>query len=122
MILKSEYGRRFPSEKSALNNRNPSNLIYKLGNAAPTGITASFHALWVGLLAEGRMRAKMYEIVKAEKLTPDVIKLEIKAPHIAKKAKAARFIRAPPTEHGERGPLRMAAFLPGRGTIKVAAV
>jgi len=64
----------------------------------------------------------MYEIVKSEKLTPDVIKLEIKAPHIAKKAKAGQFIMVTPDEHGERVPLTMADFSPEKGTITIAAL
>ncbi len=68
------------------------------------------------------MRVKMYEVVKSEKLTPDVIKLEISAPHIAKKAKAGQFIMVTPTEHGERVPLTMADFSPEKGTITIAAL
>ena len=64
----------------------------------------------------------MYEIVKAEKLTPDVIKLEISAPHIAKKARAGMFIMVTPDEHGERIPLTMADFSPEKGTITIAAL
>ncbi|MBN1678265.1 MAG: sulfide/dihydroorotate dehydrogenase-like FAD/NAD-binding protein [Candidatus Thermoplasmatota archaeon] len=64
----------------------------------------------------------MYEVVKSDKLTPDVIKLEISAPHIAKKAKAGQFIMVTPTEHGERIPLTMADFSPEKGTITIAAL
>jgi len=64
----------------------------------------------------------MYEIVKSEKLTPDVIKLEIRAPHIARKAKAGQFIMVTPTEHGERIPLTMADFSPERGTVTIVAL
>jgi len=64
----------------------------------------------------------MYEIVKSEKLTPDVIKLEIRAPHIARKAKAGQFIMVTPTEHGERIPLTMADFSPEKGTVTIAAL
>jgi ferredoxin--NADP+ reductase len=73
-------------------------------------------------LAEGRKGVKMYEIVKAEKLTPDVIKLEISAPHIAKKARAGMFIMVTPDEHGERIPLTMADFSPEKGTVTIAAL
>jgi len=65
---------------------------------------------------------KMYEIVKSEKLTPDVIKLEIRAPNIARKAKAGQFIMVTPTEHGERIPLTMADFSPEKGTVTIAAL
>jgi len=64
----------------------------------------------------------MYEIVKSEKLTPDVIRLEIHAPHIAKKAKAGQFVMLTPTEHGERIPLTMADFSPDKGTVTIAAL
>ena len=64
----------------------------------------------------------MYEIVKAEKLTPDVVKLEIAAPHIAKKAKAGQFIMLTVNEHGERIPLTMADFSTEKGTITIAAL
>jgi len=64
----------------------------------------------------------MYEIVKSEKLTPDVIKLEIRAPQIAKKAKAGQFIMVTPGEKGERIPLTMADFSPEKGTVTIAAL
>lgn len=64
----------------------------------------------------------MYDIVKSEKLTPDVIRLEIQAPHIAKKAKAGQFIMVTPSEHGERIPLTMADFSPEKGTVTIAAL
>ncbi len=64
----------------------------------------------------------MYDIVKSDKLTPDVIKLEIRAPHIARKAKAGQFIIVTPTEHGERIPLTMADFSPEKGTVTIAAL
>jgi ferredoxin--NADP+ reductase len=64
----------------------------------------------------------MYEIVKAEKLTPDVTRLEIRAPHIAKKAKAGMFVMLTIDERGERIPLTMADFSPEKGTITIAAL
>ena len=65
---------------------------------------------------------KMYEIVKAEKLTPDVTRLEIAAPHIARKAKAGQFIMLTVDEHGERIPLTMADFSAEKGTVTIAAL
>ena len=64
----------------------------------------------------------MNEIVKAEKLTPDVTRLEIAAPHIAKRAKAGQFVMLTVDEHGERIPLTMADFSPDKGTITIAAL
>jgi ferredoxin--NADP+ reductase len=86
------------------------------------GVAKSFRPRRADVLAASRMRVKMYEVVKSEKLTPDVIKLEISAPHIAKKAKAGQFIMVTPTEHGERVPLTMADFSPEKGTITIAAL
>ena len=68
------------------------------------------------------MCANMYEIVKAEKLTPDVTRLEIAAPHIAKKAKAGQFVMLTVDEHGERIPLTMADYSSEKGTITIAAL
>jgi ferredoxin--NADP+ reductase len=68
------------------------------------------------------MCANVYEIVKAEKLTPDVTRLEIAAPHIARKAKAGQFIMLTVDEHGERIPLTMANFSPEKGTITIAVL
>jgi NAD(P)H-flavin reductase len=64
----------------------------------------------------------MYEVVKAEKLTPDVTRLEIKAPHIAKKAKAGQFVMLTVDERGERIPLTMADFSAEKGTVTIAAL
>ncbi|MCU0859837.1 MAG: sulfide/dihydroorotate dehydrogenase-like FAD/NAD-binding protein [Thermoplasmata archaeon] len=63
----------------------------------------------------------MYEIVKAEKLNPDVTRLEIKAPHIAKRAKAGQFVMITVDEHGERVPLTMADISPEKGTVTIVA-
>ncbi len=65
---------------------------------------------------------RMYEVVKAEKLTPDVTRLELKAPHIAKKAKAGQFVMLTVDEHGERIPLTMADFSAEKGTVTIAAL
>ena len=68
------------------------------------------------------MCANMYEIVKAEKLTPDVTRLEIAAPNIAKKAMAGQFVMLTVDEHGERIPLTMADFSAEKGTITIVAL
>jgi len=70
----------------------------------------------------GGMCANMYEIVKAEKLTPDVTRLEIAAPHIAKKAMAGQFVMLTVDEHGERIPLTMADYSAEKGTVTIAAL
>lgn len=86
------------------------------------GITASFQSCRPGFWPTAGKGVDMYDIVKSEKLTPDVIKLEISAPHIAKKAKAGQFIMVTPDDHGERIPLTMADFSPQKGTITIAAL
>ena len=68
------------------------------------------------------MCVNMYDIVKAEKLTTDVTRLEIAAPHIARKAKAGQFVMLTVDEHGERIPLTMADFSPDKGTITIAVL
>ncbi len=68
----------------------------------------------------GGKGANMYDIVKTEKLNPDVSRLEIKAPHIAKKAKAGQFIMVTVDERGERIPLTMADFSAAKGTVTIA--
>ena len=73
-------------------------------------------------MAGGGKGLEMYDIVKSEKLTPDVIRLEISAPHIAKKAKAGQFVMVTPSDHGERIPLTMADFSSEKGTITIAAL
>ena len=92
-------------------------------DAAPRGIRVRPMTPPARFSGEGRERVlKMYEVVKAEKLTPDVTKLELKAPHIAKKAKAGQFVMLTVDEHGERIPLTMADFSAEKGTVTIAAL
>jgi NAD(P)H-flavin reductase len=57
------------------------------------------------------------KIVKATELAPKVVKLELDAPHIARKHKAGQFIIIRPTEHGERVPMSVADKNLETGTI-----
>ncbi len=50
----------------------------------------------------------MYEILKKQELNPTVTKMIIKAPFVAKRAKAGQFIILRATEDGERIPLTIA--------------
>ena len=50
----------------------------------------------------------MYEILKKQELNPTVTKMVIKAPFVAKRAKAGQFIILRATEDGERIPLTIA--------------
>ena len=61
----------------------------------------------------------MYEIVKKEMLSDTVKLMDIKAPLVAKKAKAGQFIILRIDEQGERIPLTIADFDRKKGTITV---
>ena len=50
----------------------------------------------------------MYKIVKRQQLNDTVVRLDVQAPFIAKKAKAGQFIIFRIDEHGERIPLTIA--------------
>ena len=51
----------------------------------------------------------MFEIVKKEALNPTVMRMDVRAPLIAKKAKAGQFIILRADERGERIPLTVAS-------------
>ena len=59
----------------------------------------------------------MYPIVKKERFAPEVVLLEVEAPHIARKAKAGQFMILRVDEQGERVPLTLADWDAERGTI-----
>jgi len=59
----------------------------------------------------------MYEIVKSELLAPDVKKIEIVAPRVARKRKAGQFVIVRVHENGERIPLTIADSDVDRGTV-----
>ncbi len=61
----------------------------------------------------------MYKIVKREILNENVIRMEIEAPFIAKKAMAGQFIILRVDEHGERMPLTIADYSREKGTITI---
>lgn len=61
----------------------------------------------------------MYEIVKKTVLNPTVIKMDIKAPRVAKKAEAGQFIILRVDEEGERIPLTVADFDREEGTVTI---
>ena len=64
----------------------------------------------------------MYEIVKKEDLAPGIHLLEIKAPLIAKRAKAGQFVMLMTDDKGERIPLTMADWSPEKGTVTIIAM
>ena len=61
----------------------------------------------------------MYEIVTKEILNPTVIKMEILAPAVAKKALPGQFIILRVDEKGERIPLTVADFDRKKGTVTI---
>ena len=61
----------------------------------------------------------MFEIVKKISLNPTVMRMDILAPHIAKKAEPGQFIILRVTEDGERIPLTVADFDRAKGTVTI---
>ena len=58
-----------------------------------------------------------YKIIEKEEVVPNVHKLVIRDPRIAKKAKAGQFVLLMATEKGERIPLTLSDWDAGEGTI-----
>ena len=61
----------------------------------------------------------MYKIVKRQQLNDTVVRLDVQAPFIAKKAKAGQFIIFRIDEHGERIPLTIADTDAEKGTVSI---
>ena len=61
----------------------------------------------------------MYKIVKRQQLNDPVVRLDVQAPFIAKKAKAGQFIIFRIDEHGERIPLTIADTDAEKGTVSI---
>ena len=61
----------------------------------------------------------MYKIVKRQQLNASVVRLDIEAPFIAKKAKAGQFIILRIDEQGERMPLTIADSDPETGIVTI---
>ena len=61
----------------------------------------------------------MYEIVSKEILNPTVIRMDVKAPYVAKKAQAGQFIILRVDEEGERIPLTVADCDLEAGTVRI---
>ena len=55
----------------------------------------------------------MYEIVKKTEVAPNVHRLDIREPNIAKKAKPGQFVIMMPDEFGEKVPMSGRGLLPG---------
>ena len=61
----------------------------------------------------------MYKIVRRQQLNDTVVRLDVEAPFIAKKAKAGQFIIFRVDEKGERVPLTIADTDPEEGTVSI---
>lgn len=61
----------------------------------------------------------MFKIVKKQVLNDSVVRMDISAPYIAKKARAGQFIIYRIDEHGERIPLTIADYDREAGTITI---
>jgi ferredoxin--NADP+ reductase len=61
----------------------------------------------------------MFDIVRKEVLNPSVKLIEVKAPYIAKKARAGQFIILRVNENGERIPLTIADYNREKGTVTI---
>ncbi len=61
----------------------------------------------------------MYQIIEKKSLNPTVTQMQIKAPLVAKKARAGQFVILRVDEEGERIPLTVAGVDPERGTVKI---
>lgn len=59
----------------------------------------------------------MYEILAKERLAETITKIEVNAPHIARKVKPGQFIILRVAEEGERIPLTVFSANPEKGTI-----
>lgn len=64
-------------------------------------------------------REKMYQIAAKEILNPTVVKMEILAPAVAKKALPGQFIILRVDEKGERIPLTVAGYDRQKGTVDI---
>jgi glutamate synthase (NADPH) small chain len=72
-----------------------------------------------GAIGNGRPHEAGNRIVSKQMLTPEIARLEIEAPEIARHWKAGQFIILRPTPASERIPLTLVAGDPERGTIQL---
>ncbi len=61
----------------------------------------------------------MYKILKKEYLNPTVVRMEVSAPEVARRADAGQFIILRATEDGERMPLTVADYDRENGTVTI---
>ncbi len=61
----------------------------------------------------------MYKIIKKEVLNPQITRMEVEAPYVAKKVQAGQFIILRVDELGERIPLTVADYNREKGTVTI---
>ena len=61
----------------------------------------------------------MYKILKKEYLNPTVVRMEVSAPEVARRADAGQFVILRATEDGERIPLTVADYDREKGTVTI---
>lgn len=61
----------------------------------------------------------MFKILKREMLTPNICKMVVEAPRIAKAAKPGQFLIVRPNEKGERIPLTISDYDSEQGTVTI---
>lgn len=61
----------------------------------------------------------MFKILKREMLTPNICKMVVEAPRIAKAAKPGQFLIVRPNEKGERIPLTISDYDTEQGTVTI---
>lgn len=61
----------------------------------------------------------MFKILKREMLTPNICKMVVEAPRIAKAAKPGQFLIVRPNEKGERIPLTISDYDTEKGTVTI---
>lgn len=61
----------------------------------------------------------MYKILTREMLTPNICKMKVEAPRIAKSAKPGQFLIVRSDEKGERVPLTISDYDPQQGTVTI---
>ncbi len=61
----------------------------------------------------------MHRIISRQQLAPDVVRLWVEAPVVARKRRPGQFVIVRTNEHGERIPLTIADVAPDRGAISL---
>ena len=94
-------------------------LAMRDGRAAAAAIDAALSGTAAKADVNGQPRAAGNLVISKRLLTPEIARLEVEAPEIAKHWKAGQFIILRPTPESERIPLTLVAGDAERGTIQI---